>query len=457
MNSAAVDAADVAGSTQDNLAVVVTLPTLHADQIRAYKLPGRLKAIRCGRRWGKSALGVTLACDDVLKGRYVGFFAPDYKRLIEVYQEIYTTLAPVVASSSKVDGVIRASTGGRIDFWTLEDDSAGRSRKYHRVIVDEAAFAKPNMMEIWERSIKPTLLDYNGRALVMSNTNGDDPDNFFWKICNEPRHGFVEHHAPTMANPLIPMRVAGESAAAYLQRRNEVLEALKRDNPPLVYSQEFLAEFVDWSGAAFFAAEKFLIEGRPAELPRTCASVFAIIDSATKTGREHDGTGVVFYAFENLQTAHPLLIVDWDYVQIEGDLLIAWLPWVYERLEELAVSCGARMGSIGAYIEDKASGMILLQQAQRRGWAAAPIDSKLTSVGKDERGISISGYVHREMVKMCREAYEKTVVYKGVTRNHLLTQVVGFKIGDKTPNRADDLLDCVCYGVALALGNAEGF
>jgi hypothetical protein len=32
-----------------------------------------------------------------------------------------------------------------------------------------------------------------------------------------------------------------------------------------------------------------------------------------------------------------------------------------------------------------------------------------------------------------------------------------FRIGDKDRKREDDLLDMFCYGIALALGNNEGF
>src|SRR5208283_3277399 len=49
--------------------------------------------------------------------------------------------------------------------------------------------------------------------------------------------------------------------------------------------------------------------------------------------------------------------------------------------------------------------------------------SKLTAMGKDERAISVSGYVHREFVKYTDRAFEKTVIYKRHSRNHLLDQV----------------------------------
>jgi hypothetical protein len=362
----------------------------------------------------------------------------------------------VVSSSDKSRGLIRTRTGGGVEFWSMEDENAGRSRKYHRAIFDEAAFTKPKAIDVWERSVKPTLLDYNGSCLMMSNTNGIDPDNLFWQVCNEPRHGFVQFHAPTHSNPFLP-----KSAIA----------KLIAENPPLVYQQEYLAEFVDWSGDAFFSINSLLDEsGQPVAYPARCEAVFTTIDSATKTGKEHDGTAVIYWALMRggpsivgpdgrpVGPRYTLVILDWDLTQIEGAMLETWLPTVRDRGIELANGCLAQRGFLGAMIEDKASGMILLQQARMRKLPAFPIDSKLTSLGKDERAISVSGYVFRGWVKISKYAFEKVVMYKGTQRNHLRSQVVNFRVGDKDANkRADDLLDCFCYGVAIALGNKEGF
>ena len=130
---------------------------------------------------------------------------------------------------------------------------------------------------------------------------------------------------------------------------------------------------------------------------------------------------------------------------------------MFHRLEELAGQCGARHGALGAFIEDKNSGTILLQQAARRNWLAHPIESKLTAMGKDERAISVSGYVYRGNVKYTDYAYNKTTVYKRKSRNHLVEQVESFRIGDKEKKLENDLLDTFCYGIAIALGNNEGF
>jgi hypothetical protein len=241
-----------------------------------------------------------------------------------------------------------------------------------------------------------------------------------------------------------------------MARREQFIAALKTDNDPLVYAQEYLAEFVDWSGAAFFSREKLLEQGQPIPYPKSCACVFAVIDTASKTGTDHDATAVTFYAKGHSKT-FPLMILDWDIVQIEGATLETWLPTVFEKLEELSRRCRAIYGSIGVWIEDKNSGTILLQQALRRQWPARGIESELTAMGKDERAISVSGYVYRGQVKYTDNAFDKTVTYKGKTRNHLVEQVENFRVGDKNNRREDDLLDTFRYGIAISLGDAKGF
>ena len=447
--------------------VIVRLPTFHPDQVKAYHAYTSTTnfALRAGRRYGKTDFGKTIACDAAVKRELVGWFAPDYKRLRETFTEIDEILGPVKKSSSHAE-LFRTTTGGRIDFWTLEDDSAGRSRKYHKVIIDEGAFTKPNMMDIWLRSIQPTLLDYRGSAMVMSNTNGDNPENFFWQICHQEKHGFAlpgqtqapfGFHAPSINNPYVPGRRAGLTDVEHEADRQAYFAKLKADTPPLVYRQEYEAEFVDWSGAAFFSLPSLLVDDKPVDAPILCDAVFAVVDTATKTGRENDGTAVTYFAFTKHEK-YPVRILDWDIVQIEGSLLEVWLPEVFKNLEVLAIKCKARMGSLGAWIEDKASGMVLIQQAARHNWPARAIESKLTSVGKDERAISVSGYVFRGEVKLTQPAFEKVSIYKGTSRNHFIGQVTGFRIGDKdAAKRDDDLLDTFCYGVAIALGDDKGF
>jgi hypothetical protein len=99
---------------------------------------------------------------------------------------------------------------------------------------------------------------------------------------------------------------------------------------------------------------------------------------------------------------------------------------------------------------------ILLQQVLRRGMRATAIDSRLTAMGKDERALSVSGYVYCGKVNT-DYAFNKVVTYKRRTKNHLVDQIESFRMGDKDAKRDDDLLDTFCYGIAVSLGNNEGF
>jgi len=391
--------------------------------------------------FGKTKLMVALAANAAAKGKKAGVFTPEYKQLQEPYEELLSILQPIRRRASKTEGTIRTTTGGLVDFWQLTDnDLAGRGREYDLVLIDEAAFTKNvQMLQIWERSIVPTMLTTRGVAWAFSTPNGIDPQNFFWKTCNDPEMGFKEFHAPTDKNPYVPA---------------DEFEKERTKHHPLVFAQEFEALFSDFSGAKFFSLEKFLVNGKGVDLPATCDTVFITIDTASKSGPDRDGTAVCFWAV-NKYAGTPLVLLDWEIVSIDGDLMITWLPTMFQRAVDLARKCKARTGFTGALIEDKAAGMVLLQHGTRNGWPVAPIDSKFTSIGKDERAIAVSGHVHAEKVKIAQVALDKQTLYKNTAQNHFCAQFFGYQVGVK--NQADDLADAGVYGIAAALGNSEGF
>lgn len=218
-------------------------------------------------------------------------------------------------------------------------------------------------------------------------------------------------------------------------------------------------------GGAFFTEDHLLIEGppvqdgKPIKVPvdpmkhQSCVGM--VVDTAVKTGKEHDGLGVVYWAYSQ-NIGVPLTILDWDLTQMDGALLEQWFPNAFAKLETYAKELEAVRGALPAFIEDKAAGMVLLQQAKNHKWPAQPINSKLTSLGKVERAVNVSGYVFAGKVKLSRHAYEKTSTYKGSTRNHLLSQILAFSPQVKDQGQ-DDLLDCWTYSIALTLGNSRGF
>ena len=423
---------------------MIRLPTFHPGQADIYWGKTQYNVVGCGRRWGKTKLLVGLAADYAAKGRRVGIFTPEHKQLLEPYDELRQILLPVTARASKTEGTIRTTTGGLVDFWPLTDNElAGRGREYHRVLVDEAAFTKNGqMLDLWNRSIKPTLLTTKGDAWVFSTPSGIDPNNFFYRIWHEADMGWTTFHAPTSSNPYVPL---------------DELEKEKRAAHPLVWRQEFLAEFVSWDSETFFRLDFFLVDGKPVPFPKKCDSVFAILDCAVKSGSENDATAVLYCATSEFY-GHPLVWLDWELHSIEAASLEFLAPKILARCEELAKETRARQGSIGMLVEDAAGGQVLIQQARPRGWPITAIDSKLTARGKDERAMLAGGPAYRGDAKISQYAFDKVQDWKGRSMNHLLQQVTTYRLGDKESyRRADDLLDCAAYSIIVTCADRRTF
>lgn len=430
---------------------------LHAAQSRVWTEGSehQYNVVRCGRRWGKTAILGNIATSyatssfketggERLQGGRVGIFTAEYRQQQEIFDYLEEALLPLIKSKSRSDGRIILKSRGRIDFWVTNNNPlAGRGREYDVVLIDEAAFTKsPEMLEeIWPKSIKPTLLTRRGRAWVFSTPNGNDDLNFFYAACCDKALGFHEHHAPTSSNPHVPP---------------DELEKERKSNDPRVFQQEFDAEFIDWSKDALLDIEAWLEDGKPVAIPTTCDMIFAVSDTALKGGTENDGTGFVYFAYEQTYTAPRVTIVDWDITQIKASLLPEYMPTVYGNLERLAQICRPRLGSQGVFMEDAAMGAILNQKADSEGWDMKPIKSALTSKGKDERAVLASGHHYLGKCKIAQEAHAKAVTFKQATANHLMKQVAGFHLADpKAHKRADDLFDCYTYGLIIAFGNYD--
>jgi hypothetical protein len=310
-------------------------------------------------------------------------------------------------------------------------DSIGRGDRTSLYFVDEAAFLDhPEMAE-------GSLSDTTNCRIDISTSNGAQNAFYDRRMALPERQVFTLHYRDD-------------------PRRNAEWEQKKRaEVTPAVFDREYGISYDE--GGSFFAESSLLVDGQPIDTPKQIDYPIAIIDTAVKTGKEHDGVAVIYLARSIINTNNPpLVVLDWDYKQIEGALLEIWLPSVFTTLELLVKECGAFKGSAGALIEDKQSGSVLLQQARNKKLPAYPINSKLTAMGKSERAIDVSGNVHRGEVKFSRRAYERVCEFKGVTKNHLLTQILGFRAGNQDKVQ-DDCLDTFTYGIALTLGNNKGF
>lgn len=424
--------------------VIIDVPPRHGkSELASRKLPGFF----LGRQPKKEIIAASYAAELATD------FGRDVRNAIDspAYRALFPEVALATDSQAKnkwhtQDGGVYLSTGvggactGMGAHVLLIDDPVKNRAEAESVTTREAIWN-------WYRSTAYTRLMPGGVVIIiMTRWHEDD---MVGRLLNEEAESGQEEWRKLI---LPAISESGEALwpEAYPK---DVLERTRR----AIGEREWTALYEQRPRpieGSFFNVNDMLVGGEPVAYPNICDGVFAVIDSATKTGNTNDGTAVTYFA--RSKNGIPLTVLDWDIVQIEGALLETWLPQVFAHLETLARSTGSRMGIAGVWIEDKASGMILLQQAKRRGMKVHAIDSKLTAVGKSERAINISGYVTRERIKFSDVAYNKTRTYKGVTKNHLLSQVLSFYVGTKDMGD-DDLLDTFTYGASLALGNQQGY
>lgn len=236
--------------------VTVSLPRLHVGQVarrrRVQLAQARFVVTMCGRRWGKSIDGEEWIEDGALDGMQCGWFAPTYKYLIEVWDSMTYRLAPVTIRADKTEKRIELQGGGLIECWTLDTPDPGRSRKYHRVVIDEAGIAR-GLLNIWQQSIRPTLTDYAGDAWFYGTPKGRTHD--FTQLFAKGEsgdEGWLSHRAPTRENPYIPQAE---------------IEAARRDMPEGAFLQEFEGIPADDNANPFGQAAVVACLGEMSTLP----------------------------------------------------------------------------------------------------------------------------------------------------------------------------------------------
>lgn len=233
---------------------IIRLPLRHKAQAQIVAEAARFNVVQCGRRFGKTTLGVDLDVDVAIDGKPVGWFAPTYKLLDEAWRDIERALADVIVDRDKQQRRIEILGGGVIEFWSLDHPDAGRGRKYARVVIDEAGIVR-DLETIWTQAIRPTLTDLRGDAWFLGTPKGH---NYFHRLYlrgQQGDRGWKSWRFATVANPHLDP---------------EEIEDAKGELPELAFRQEYLGEAVE-DGSNPFGLEFIkactvpMVAARPAE------------------------------------------------------------------------------------------------------------------------------------------------------------------------------------------------
>lgn len=254
---------------------------LHEGQRAILLQAKRFNCVACGRRWGKTTLGLALAYygaphapGGLSRGYDVGWFAPSYKLMDEAWRGAKAFLKSMIVRTDSQQHRMELKNGSALDMWTLENEDAGRGRKYGLVIVDEAAMAR-HLEEAWQASIRPTLTDQQGGAWFFSTPKGR---NFFWSLYQRAEHDpdWQSHHAPTSSNPMLPL---------------EEIESARKSLPERIFAQEYEAKFLDDAGGVFRRVTAAVDESLDVQAARSEPGHSYII--GVDWGRHNDFTVIV--------------------------------------------------------------------------------------------------------------------------------------------------------------------
>ena len=198
----------------------IELPKPHINQQKILECDKRFIVVMCGRRFGKSELSQIIGIKEAITGGQVAYITPTYK-LAKAFFERLTAALPFKNNISNLK--IYCPNNGSIEFYTGERLDNLRGRKFHLVIIDEAAFI-PDLESGWQNSIRPTLTDYEGKAVFLSTPRGK---NFFYSMfMKQGENDWQSFKFSTYDNPYINTREIDE---ARLQL------------PEVVFEQEYLA------------------------------------------------------------------------------------------------------------------------------------------------------------------------------------------------------------------------
>ncbi len=251
--------------------VTVSLPQLHPGQREVLSHPARHKVLVCGRRWGKTRLGVIAGLRSALHGGRVWWVAPTYAISSIAWRLLRFLLAPAgsLVDWREAERCARLFAGGEFWFRSADRPDNLRGEGLDYLIIDEADFIDG---DVWTRVLRPALADRRGSVLMISTPNIEGGWFHRLHLDAPTMEGWQTWRFPSWTNPYLPP---------------EEVEQARRELPELDFRREWGAEFVSAAGARI--RREWLRYRAPVEgAPRVCG-----VDLAISTRDGADYTAIV--------------------------------------------------------------------------------------------------------------------------------------------------------------------
>lgn len=212
---------------------------LSIPQLQISKSPARFRVVSAGRRFGKSWLSISeLAKYARFPNKKCLYVAPTYRQAKTVmWDELKAQLGDKgwIRKVNESELTITLVNNSTITLRSTDNYDSLRGGKYHFIVLDECADMNK---QAWYQVLRPTLSDTLGDALFIGSPKGQG--NWFFDLwLNGGNTSDWESWQFTT--------VEGGNVT------EEEVEAARRDLGEREFQQEYLAKFITWKGAIFYA------------------------------------------------------------------------------------------------------------------------------------------------------------------------------------------------------------
>lgn len=199
------------------------------DQEEVFNSEKRLNSVASTRRSGKTSGIIYYSNLAALHGEDVGIVMPDYTYAAEIYEVLAQVMAPVITYQNKGRFTIKVATGGRIRFYSFEAFEKLRGKKFHKLFIDEFQFFGDDINRLLA-VVLPTTADYHGKTWFFGT-----PKKYtaIERVANMKGDMWGHYCMRATHNPYI--------SPEEIQQQKDLLD-------PLVFAQEWEAQFVDFGG-----------------------------------------------------------------------------------------------------------------------------------------------------------------------------------------------------------------
>lgn len=200
--------------------------------------PNRFRVVVAGRRFGKTFLSTAelLRASINKPNSNCWYIAPTYRAAKDIAWQMLIETIPssYIAKRNESELTLKLINGSQISIKGGESYDNLRGRSLDFVVLDEYADMRP---QVWSEVIRPSLSDRQGSAMFIGTPKGRNHFYDLWTVGTDGQQDWSSFQFTTLDGGNVPA---------------EEIESAQRDLDERTFKQEYLANFVNYSGVIYY-------------------------------------------------------------------------------------------------------------------------------------------------------------------------------------------------------------